>query len=225
MTDTATAYRNVRARMAGVLADATAADLARTVPACPDWTVHDLVAHAVGIPEALAAGQFPSGDLQAWLDGLVEERRDVPVPELLDRWDALDAALDPILAGGGLLLADLLTHEHDLRGALDRPGARDAAEVAQVVPLALANLVGDLSAAGLAPLAVDSGVGRWVSGDGDPGCTLQVDPWEATRVLVSRRTADEIRATPCTGDLEPYLAVIAAHSPLPVASLGERDRA
>ncbi|MEI8002661.1 MAG: maleylpyruvate isomerase N-terminal domain-containing protein, partial [Actinomycetes bacterium] len=50
---TATAYRNVRARMADVLADATAADLARTVPACPNWTVHDLVAHAVGIPEAL----------------------------------------------------------------------------------------------------------------------------------------------------------------------------
>ncbi|MEI8002351.1 MAG: hypothetical protein WCI50_13455 [Actinomycetes bacterium] len=97
--------------------------------------------------------------------------------------------------------------------------------VEQVVPLALANLVGDLSAAGLAPLAVDSGAGRWVSGDGDPGCTLRVDAWEATRVLVSRRTADERCSVPSQGDVEASVAVIAAHSPLPIAGLGEPDRA
>ncbi|MCU1380948.1 MAG: hypothetical protein JWN29_3931, partial [Acidimicrobiales bacterium] len=49
----------------------------------------------------------------------------------------------------------------------------------------------------------------------------RVDPWEAIRVLQSRRTADEIRALPLSGDVEPYLAVLADHSPLPVTSLGE----
>ena len=222
MTDHASAYRNVRVRMTDLLLAAGPDDLARTVPACPDWTVHDLLAHVVGIPEAIVGGDFPSGDLQAWLDGLVAERRTVPVPELCDRWAALDDTLGPVLEGAGLLLADVYVHEHDLRGALDRPGARDAAETAVVVPLALANLVNDLTAAGLAPLAVASGDQRWSSGDGDPGCTLEVDVWEAVRILASRRTEAEILAAPATGDVGAYAAVIAAHSPLPAASLGER---
>jgi len=36
------------------------------------------------------------------------------------------------------------------------------------------------------------------------------------------RTADELRALPFTGDVEPYIDVIAAHLPLPETSLGER---
>jgi len=225
MTDYAVGYRAVRARMIGLVGDATSDDLARPVAACPRWTVHDLVAHGVGIPEALAAGDFPTGDLQSWLDGLVAARRDVPVPELCDRWTALDDGLTPILAGGGLLLADLHAHEHDLRGALGRPGARDAAETPVVVGLALDNLVNDLEAAGLAPLAVDDGSQRWASGAGAPGVTLRVDAWEATRILMSRRTADEICSVPSQGDVEAYVAVIAAHSPLPAIGLGEWDRA
>ena len=225
MTDHATAYRNVRLRMTDLVRAAGPDDLARVVPACPDWTVHDLLAHAVGIPEAIVGGNFPTGDLQEWLDGLVAARSAVPVAELCDRWNGLDDALAPILAGGGLLLADLHAHEHDLRGALDRPGARDAAETPTVVGLALANLVNDLAAADLAPLAVDDGTQRWVGGDADPGATLRVDAWEATRILMSRRTADEIRAVPADGDVEAYVAVIAAHSPLPVTALGERDQA
>lgn len=221
MTDHATAYRNVRLRMTDLVRAAGPDDLARVVPACPDWTVHDLLAHAVGIPEAIVGGNFPTGDLQEWLDGLVDERRSVRAPELCERWAALDDALGPILEGAGLLLADAWCHEHDLRGALGEPGARDAAETAVVVPLALANLVGDLAAAGLAPLAVDDGTHRWSSGEGEPGCTLTADAWEASRILMSRRTADEIRATPTVGDVGPYVAVIAAHSPLPEVTLGE----
>jgi hypothetical protein len=68
---------------------------------------------------------------------------------------------------------------------------------------------------------VDSGDVQWASHVAKPGCTLHVDPWEATRLLMSRRTADEMRAVPASGAVEPYIELIAAHSPLPEASLGE----
>lgn len=198
------------------------ADLVRPVPACPDWTVHDLLAHMCGIPEALASGDYPSGDTQAWLDRLVEERRHVPVGELLDRWDACAVATSTVVDGGGSqLLIDVVSHEHDLRGAVDQPGAQGAPEVRAIVQLLLDLLAPGIADAGLGALVIDSGEVRWASQFVRPGCTIRVDPWEAIRVLQSRRTADEIRALPVTGDVEPYLAVLDDHSPLPAASLGE----
>lgn len=215
-------YHATRQRITELVGALAAAELERPVPACPAWTVHHLVAHLCGIPEALAAGSYPSDDRQAWLDGLVEERRDVPVPELLDRWAATAPTATAILdGGGGALFVDVVTHEHDLRGAVDRSGARGTPEVRAVVQLALDELAGPIKEAGLGALVVDSGEVRWASQFARPGCTLRVDPWEAGRVLVSRRTADEILALPHSGDPSPYLALFEQHSPLPTTSLGE----
>ena len=222
MPDLSDGYHATRRRFSELAATLDDDDLARTVPACPEWTVHDLVAHVVGIPEAIASGSFPSGDQQAWLDALVEERRDVPVPELLERWEACAAATSAVVDGGGsLMLIDVVSHEHDLRGAVGRPGARGVPEVRAIVQLMLEQLAPAISDAGLGALVVDSGEVRWASQFVRPGCTIRVDPWEATRVLQSRRTAEEIRALPVTGDVEPYLALLAAHSPLPATTLGE----
>jgi uncharacterized protein (TIGR03083 family) len=215
-------YHATRARIGDLVRDLDDDGLATRVPACPEWSVHDLVAHVVGIPEALAAGNVPSGDLQAWLDSLVEERRHDPVPELLDRWAACAAPTSALVDGGGSqLFIDAVSHEHDLRGALGRPGARGSAEVQGTVQLLLDLLAPAIVDAGLGALVIDSGGVRWASQFARPQCTLRVDPWEAVRVLQSRRTADEVRALPATGDVEPYLAVLHEHSPLPVTSLGE----
>jgi uncharacterized protein (TIGR03083 family) len=194
------------------------------VPACPEWTVHDLVAHLCGIPEALTTGNAPTGAVQPWLDSLVVERADVPVPELLERWDACAAGAAGIVDGGGhQLFVDVVTHEHDLRAAVGRPGARGTAEVRACVQLSLDLLAPAIAEAGLGALVVDSGEVRWASQFARPGCTLRVDPWEAVRTLQSRRTADEVRSLPMSGDVEPYLAVLAGHLPLPEHTLGELD--
>jgi uncharacterized protein (TIGR03083 family) len=215
-------YHNTRQRVTELVASLDDAALATRVPACPDWTVHQLVAHMAGIPEALTSGSFPAGDLQAWLDGLVEERQDVPVPELLERWEACAAGTSSVVDGGGsLMFIDVVSHEHDLRGAVGQGGARGTSEVRATVQLLLDLLAPAITEAGLGALVVDSGEVRWASQFARPGCTLRVDPWEAIRVLQSRRTADEVRALPRSGDVEPYLLVLADHSPLPVTSLGE----
>ena len=192
------------------------------VPACPDWTVHDVVAHVSGMADALTSGSFPGEDRQGWIDGLVVERRDVALDDLLERWDGCaDATTQFVDGGAGLLFADLVVHEHDLRGALDRPGARGVPEVRAVVQLLLDGLAPAIKDAGLGALMIDSGPVRWTSHFARGGCTLHLDPWEATRVLASRRTAEEVLAIPSTGDVEPYLKLLDEHQPLPAASLGE----
>ena len=214
------AYENTRTRVAAVAATLGPDDETRVVPACPDWSVHDLLAHVAGLPTELAAGRYPTGDLDAWIQEVVGERRDVPTAQLLAEWDACGDALEPVL-GGGLLLVDVLVHEHDLRGALGVPGARDAAEIEFALPFMFDALAEQLRNAPAGSIAVRDADTTWQSDDREPGWTLLVSPWEATRALASRRTAEELRALPAEGDVEPYLSVLDAHLPLPKVSLRE----
>jgi hypothetical protein len=62
----------------------------------------------------------------------------------------------------------------------------------------------------------------WRSHDAEPGWVLEVSPWEAVRVLYSRRTAEELRALGGSDNIDAYIAVLDAHLPLPTSSLGER---
>lgn len=222
MPDLSAGYHATRRRVSELVSTLDDGDLAARVPACPDWTVHQLVAHLTGIPEALTSGSFPAGDLHEWLDELVAEREKVPVDELLERWAACEAGTSGIVDGGGsLMFVDVVSHEHDIRGAVGRPGARGTSEVRACVQLLLDVHAPAIRAAGLGALVVDSGEVRWASQFARPGCTLRVDPWEAVRVLQSRRTVEEILALPHSGSIEPYLAVLHDHSPLPDTSLGE----
>ena len=120
--------RGVRGRprqRAPLLADVDESAAATVVPSCPEWTVHDLCAHLVGVPAALVARDNPPpGDNQPWVDRQVADRADRSVGELLDEWDAVGPAFEGLMrklphAFGGLVY-DAVAHEHDLRGALGR---------------------------------------------------------------------------------------------------------
>ena len=221
MDDLFGAYLRTRERVCTLFLDANDDDLTRTVPACPDWTVHDLAAHLVGTPAELAAGRFPTSDFGPWLQAIVDARQDDEIPAMVEEWQELDGAIEPILRGpGGLMFGDVAVHEHDLRGALGRPD-HDALEVDEIVRFALGSFATPASEAGLGAIVVEHDGRTWRSHDDDAGWTLHVEPWEAVRAVYSRRTADELRALPADGDAEPYLAIIAGHLPLPEHSLGE----
>ena len=95
-------YFDIRERVAGaaVLLDERA--LAARVPACPDWTVHQLVVHLVSMPMAIIAGDVPEtvmagGDPNPWLRGLVDEHADRSIGDLARWWASEDAALAELL--------------------------------------------------------------------------------------------------------------------------------
>jgi mycothiol maleylpyruvate isomerase-like protein len=215
------AYSNTRARMLELATSLTPSDLRRTVPACPLWTVFDLMAHVVSMPAAIGRGESPPGPVGDWLQGLVEARRSQSVVALTEEWLSLDGSISAILNGpGGVLFGDLAVHEHDLRGAIDAAD-HTALEVEVMLPRTLAGFAKPLRQAGLGAIAVRHDDRMWRSHDTEPGWTLDVTPWEATRAVNSRRTAVELRTLPHDGDVEPYLAILDAHLPLPTTSLNE----
>jgi hypothetical protein len=221
MDDLFEPYQRTRNRVRSLFLAADSDALARTVPACPAWSAHDLAAHVVGVPAALGAGRLPSGDVNSWLQEIVDERHDDDVDALMTEWLTLDPVIEPMLQGmGALLYTDLAVHEHDLRGALGQAD-HDALEVDVIVPRTLAAFAPPLVAAGLDAIVVEHDGNTWRTHDADVGWTLHVEPWEAVRALNSRRTADELRTLPADGDAEQYVAVIDAHLPLPERSLGE----
>lgn len=214
-------YQRTRERVCTLLLDATPDALTRTVPACPAWSAHDVAAHLVGTPAELAAGNFPTGDVGAWLQAIVDARHDADIQSLVDEWHALDGTIEPMMQGpGALMFGDVAVHEHDLRATLDRPD-HAAMEVDALVTFALESLATPARDAGLGAIVVEHDGSTWRSHDDDPGWALRVEPWEAVRALYSRRTAQELRALPGGGDAEPYVTLIAAHLPLPEHSLGE----
>ncbi len=219
--DLAAIYLAVRDRMCVAIEAMSAVDAEKAVPACPDWTVHDLLAHQTSMPVALIAGDLPTGDVNEWIQGLVDVRRDTSIDDLLAEWRNDDDALAGLVANVGILVGDLVAHEGDLAGALGIAPDRTAPESAALLPGALAGLKGPIDEAGLGAIEVRHGDRSWRTHDAEPGWSFEADPWEALRALTSRRTADELRAIPHTGDPDPYLPILDAHLPLPGSSLAE----
>jgi len=212
-------YEATRRRIAELVAGV---DPSIDVPACPGWSLHDVVAHLTGVAEAVATGSRPGDDRQAWLEDLRTARRDVSVPDLLGRWEAAGPGVGAVIDDDGHgLFVDVVTHEHDLRAAVGAAGARGAPEVRAVVQLQLESLGSLLKEHRLGALVIDAGPVTWTSHFARSGCTLRADPWETSRLLASRRTPEEIRACVVAGDVTPYLTVLANRRPLPERTLGE----
>ena len=222
MTELFAAYAATRARMLDIARVAGPDALTTTVPSCPDWTALQLITHCVSMPAALGAGDFPTGDLNEWIDKILADRAGRSLDELDTEWaSANDTIAGMVNGGGAVLFDDLVVHEHDLRGALGVPD-HSALDASTSVPRSLESCVAALEEAGLGSIEVHSGSDTWRSHDAEPGWVLEVSPWEAVRVLYSRRTAEELRALGGSDNIDAYIAVLDAHLPLPTSSLGER---
>lgn len=117
------------------------------VPACPDWTVHELLAHQVHQLVGAVDGSFPVVEAldrlsapsfaarraaeerqEAWIRSGVAEWSQRSAEELLQVWAELsDTAPTEVLDA---LLPDVVVHLLDLRGAVAARGRRDDALVA-----------------------------------------------------------------------------------------------
>jgi uncharacterized protein (TIGR03083 family) len=218
-------YRNARVRMQELAAGLTDDESNVVVGACPEWRVRDLYAHCAGLATDLSGGTRPSSDTQAWVDGIVEDRRNLPFVEVVEEWSTSGPAFEAMISAMPhpiwALTYDTVVHEHDARASVGRPGARDSTGVRLAVELGMKLVRNDLTAHGLAGfrLRLDDG-DEIVVGEGEPQLTLEASAFEALRLLGSRRTLEEMRAANFVGDLDRYLPGI-AHMDLPAVSLGE----
>ncbi|SED36100.1 TIGR03083 family protein [Amycolatopsis tolypomycina] len=179
------------------LLDAHPGALARPVPACPEWTVADLLGHLAEIAERVLVRH----------GGTPPE----PAADPLDRWDAAGALLDPLLAGAGgrsgeIMVMDAYTHELDLRAALGVPPPRTHVAAAASVDVLVRGLSGSIVRLGLPALRLRTTDGEeWLAGEGRPAATLTAPAHDLCRALAGRRSHAQLAAFDWSGPPEPWL--------------------
>lgn len=205
---TGTAYREGRADLTALLAGQSPERLRSEVPACPRWTVLDTTAHVVGVCADAIAGRMDGVTTEPWTDAQVQARRGSSLADLLTEWEACAPTLEGLAddSGGGMFdqwLFDFVTHEQDLRGALDAPGGIDSDRGAIAARWAIDAWGGWLTSRNLGVvLVVDDEVHEL--GTGGP-CEVRLTRFEALRSLTGRRSLSQIEALPWDGDPTPVL--------------------
>lgn len=194
----------------------------RFVPACPDWTVRDLLSHMVGLGVDVLAGDEPDDHNDRWTQRQVDERRGRDVATLLDEWRGVTEPLRAWMADNGARpLGDVIIHEQDLRGALGVPGGQETDGLHAIRDRFLDRFRPRVE--NLAPIALLGDGWQWVSaGDvADAAVALRAPAFDLARALVSRRSARQLRSWTERGDVTPYLDAFAVLGPLPESDLAE----
>ena len=132
--DVIDAYRNLRERMMGLLRSQPDEAGEIQVPACPAWTVRQLVAHMVGVPDDLLAGRLDGVASEAWTAAQVGRLGTLPLEALADLFAEQASDFDSMLGRipapvNSQVVFDAVTHEHDFRHAIGKPAHRDSAAV------------------------------------------------------------------------------------------------
>ena len=118
----------MRARIVDLVAPLDEAAGKTPVPACPEWSVQDVVAHTTGNCADILTGNVQGSATDAWTAAQVETRKGWKLGDVLAEWDDVGPQIAEILDDfpgryAKQIVGDLTVHEHDIRGALNRPGA------------------------------------------------------------------------------------------------------
>ena len=210
-------------RVIELVGDLPPAQAERRVPACPDWTVRDLLSHMVGLGVDVVAGDEPDDHNETWTGKHVTERRGRDVAALVAEWQAVAGPLRDWMAANTVRpLGDVIIHEQDLRGALGVPGGQDTEGLHAIRDRFVDRLAPRV--ADLPPIALVGEQGwTWASHGGvdEAATVLRAPDFDLARALVTRRSAAQLRAWTVRGDVAPYLDAFAMLGPLPSADLTE----
>jgi len=174
--------------------------------------VGDIVAHLAGIPDDILNGRVDGVATAAWTAAQVDARRDMLFDEMLTASEADALQVEPLVASfgavSGQFIADLATHEHDSRDALEMPGARDS----QLIAIAF-DWLGDRIAearrhAGVGRLRVISGAGESTFGKDEFTATARTDRFDLVRAATGRRALSQIAEWTWEGDARPETVVL-----------------
>ena len=128
------AYLQLRERVIELLAGTPAEIANKIVPACPKWTVQNLVCHIIGVPEDILEGRMKGVTTDPWTQAQVERHESDSIAQLREILINQKSKFDIVLPNipspvNSQFVMDAVTHEHDLREAIDKPGAQDSLAV------------------------------------------------------------------------------------------------
>jgi uncharacterized protein (TIGR03083 family) len=210
MPDLAAMYRDSRQRLTGLVAGLDEAQLGTPVPACPGWSVADVIGHLAAIPEDALAGRLTGPPSEAETAGQVARFRGQPIARTLSGWTDLAPRFEEIVAAFGVVPAviDVASHEQDIRAAVGQPGARDTEVIREMARWLVARLRTPV------PLRITVGDTRFHVGPaGEPALELTTTWYEAFRWRMGRRSRSQLAALDWSGDPSPVLDHLVVFGP------------
>ena len=117
-------YQETRERIIAWVTGLDDAAWSNAVADCPGWSIRDVWRIW---PRGRSAGPLTDSEAAAQ----IARFGDYDVAEILAAWTDAAAQLDHMAETAGVKppLGDIVVHEHDVRGAIGRSGARDSAAV------------------------------------------------------------------------------------------------
>ena len=183
----AISYVALRARVIDLLRSTPESSGNIMVPCTPEWTIRQLAAHLVGVPEDVLAGRMEGVTTDAWTHAQVERYGDLTLTELADLFESSAPKIDAIIHNFpqpiiSQFVMDAVTHEQDMRSALGVPGGRDSK-------------------------AIEVGVGFFLNlfETNDPPLfdalvNTRVSQWDVLRSVTGRRTVEQMNALGLDGE-------------------------
>lgn len=214
MGTVADAYAGCRLRIGVLVRGLEGEAAARPVAACPGWSVADVVAHLVGVVDDALHGRLDGVTTEPWTATQVDARRGRPLTDLVDEWDdrapRFESLLDAVGEAGHQAVTDVVTHEHDLRAALDAPDARTSDAVGIGVRFVTPQVVEAARGLGRSlRIEVDGGP---VVGPDDAAVVLHGRSFGLLRAMTGRRTTAQLCRLWWDGDPAGVLAAF-THGP------------
>jgi hypothetical protein len=202
VADYAPPYRELRERVTRLVEEHP--DAVDTIaPATPEWRVRDVLAHLSGICDDILNGNMEGVATDDWTAAQVDARRDWSVERILDEWSERAPPVEQIMVDVpmpqfGQMVFDAVMHEHDIRGAIGEPGARDSSAVAAAFDWAEESWQFD---DGTAVLVTE--FGPTTLGAGERLFAVHAPRFELMRAMTGRRSAAQILAYEWEGTPRP----------------------
>ncbi len=195
-------YQRSRERITAMVSELDDAGLSTTVAACPGWSVRDVVAHLAAVADDIGAGRLTGAPSAAETEAQIARFDGWGLPDIVATWSRAAGDLDRLADNQGLAppVGDVASHEHDIRAALNVPGARDSDAVMYSSDRLLSNLRTPM------PLRVAVEDAEYRSGPNEgPELHLRTTRFEALRWRTGRRSRSQLAAMDWSGDPAPVL--------------------
>ena len=124
-------YQDTKERVTSLVTGLDDAALRTAVPACPGWSVRDVVAHLAATADDVGQGRLTGAPTDEETAAQIARFHGQQMSDIVAAWTDAAAHLDHLAESRGFEppVGDVTSHEHDVRAALGRPGARDSAAV------------------------------------------------------------------------------------------------
>ncbi len=216
--DRGAAYRRGREDLSALVRTLSPEQLDAPVPACPGWSVHDVVSHLAGVANDALNGRLRGVPEPEQTAAQVSERADMPTSIVLREWERSASQFEALLSkpnSGSAPVLDVAVHEHDIRGALGLPGNRASPLIEMALERALQLFISKVESAGVPAVVIRDG-DEILAGDPAAGVGYVAPRFEIFRAVFGRRSQAQIeRRFEGTDQPGAYVPLLCVFGPAP----------